>query len=405
MATIRFYLQSKKNPAGIYVRLREGRTVDAKAKTNYAINPADWSALKGKPKNLKDDEGKSLNQKLDKLQSKLLNHYNDSTGKETINSIWLKEFINPSLVKNIPTKLVAYFDHYSKSQKGAVSPATLTKANVNKHLLERFEAATKKSYEIKEVDLQFKSRFEDYCKSENYAPGTVARAIRYIKTVCYHARDNGVEVHFQLTAIKTKKHKTATIFLTETEIEDLIKKEFKEEHLDTARDWLIIACETAQRVSDFLNFSSDIIREEAGLKLIEFIQKKTGKATVVPISKRLQKVLDKRNGEFPRKMSSQRLNEHIKTVCQKAEIDSPTEGSIRDKKINRDVQGVYPKYKLVTSHIGRRSFATNYYGQYPTALLISVTNHATEQQFLEYIGKTETDRAKQLAYLFHQNNK
>ena len=36
---ISFYLQSKKNPAPIYVRIREGVSIDAKAKTNFSINP------------------------------------------------------------------------------------------------------------------------------------------------------------------------------------------------------------------------------------------------------------------------------------------------------------------------------------------------------------------------------
>ena len=30
MGTIKFYLQSKKNPAGIYVRIREGEKVDGR---------------------------------------------------------------------------------------------------------------------------------------------------------------------------------------------------------------------------------------------------------------------------------------------------------------------------------------------------------------------------------------
>ena len=46
MPTIKFYIQSDKKPAGIYVRLREGRNIDAKAKTNYAINPLDWNNKK-----------------------------------------------------------------------------------------------------------------------------------------------------------------------------------------------------------------------------------------------------------------------------------------------------------------------------------------------------------------------
>ena len=67
---------------------------------------------------------------------------------------------------------------------------------------------------------------------------------------------------------------------------------------------------------------------------------------------------------------------------------------------NRKVEGIYPKWQLVTSHIGRRSFATNNYGKIPTALLIGVTGHSTESMFLEYIGKTDTQKAMALAEYF-----
>lgn len=52
-----------------------------------------------------------------------------------------------------------------------------------------------------------------------------------------------------------------------------------------------------------------------------------------------------------------------------------------------------PKYKAVSSHIGRRSFATNYYGKISTAHLITATGHSSEKQFLEYVGKAETQKA------------
>jgi len=31
------------------VRLREGRKIDAKAKTNFLINPSDWNPIKQRP--------------------------------------------------------------------------------------------------------------------------------------------------------------------------------------------------------------------------------------------------------------------------------------------------------------------------------------------------------------------
>jgi len=39
MATINLLIQSSKNPATIYIRLRDGKKIDLKAKTNFLINP------------------------------------------------------------------------------------------------------------------------------------------------------------------------------------------------------------------------------------------------------------------------------------------------------------------------------------------------------------------------------
>jgi len=127
----------------------------------------------------------------------------------------------------------------------------------------------------------------------------------------------------------------------------------------------------------------------------------------IPIHVKVQKALDKNKGEFPYRISDQRYNDYIKEVCKIAGIDEEIQGKKQlniskeneTKKIRR-VEGVYPKYELVTSHIGRRSFATNYYGDIPTSYLIYVTGHSSEVMFLNYIGKSNKDMALELTKYF-----
>ena len=127
----------------------------------------------------------------------------------------------------------------------------------------------------------------------------------------------------------------------------------------------------------------------------------------IPIHAKVQKLLDKNKGEFPNRISDQRYNDYIKEVCKIAGIDEEIQGKKQlniskeneTKKIRR-VEGVYPKYELVTSHIGRRSFATNYYGDIPTSYLIYVTGHSSEVLFLNYIGKSNKDMALELTKYF-----
>lgn len=401
MATINFLIQSKNNPSGIYIRLREGRSIDIKAKTRFSIDPENWSTAKGQPKNLKGAHMKMLQENLQKLSFDLLNHYNASVNHETINTGWLKNFINPQKKEEtIPTGLLDYFAYYALHKKSLLKPSTFTKLNVNTRLLERFQRWSNKVYAIRDVNADFKLQFETFCKEENYAPNTIARAIKFIKTICYHAAGNGIETHFQLKNINAKTVKVEKIYLTDEEIEKITKADLKLDYLENARDWLIISCETGQRVSDFMRFRSSMIRYEGKVPLIEFTQVKTDKIMAIPLSKRVRAILNKRDGEFPRQITDQRYNEYIKEVCRIAGINKKTKGSKINKEMIRKESGIYPKYELITSHVGRRSFATNNYGKIPTPLLMNVTGHSTETMFLEYIGKTATDKAIQLAEYF-----
>lgn len=57
-------------------------------------------------------------------------------------------------------------------------------------------------------------------------------------------------------------------------------------------------------------------------------------------------------------------------------------------------------WKLLTENhaypllIGRRSFASNFYGKIPTPLLMEATGHSTEQMFQRYISSTNTERTR-----------
>jgi len=404
MATIKFLIQSENDNTNIFVRFINGRTFDIKAKTGYFINADLWDKKTGYPRTglkdaVKKEKCNSIQIDLNGLKSKIEKAYNDATNKNEINSQWLKDLINPKAINEVPNKLVDYFAFYELHKRNVLTTASIIKLNVNKKLIERFQIKTKRVYLIKDVNEDFKLSFYDFCISENYSQNTIARALKFIKTICYHAESNNIEVSKKLSGLQINTVKVEKIYLDLNEISIIENcRDITKEHLLNARDWLLISCETGQRVSDFLRFTNDMIRFENNKPLIEFTQVKTGKIMAVPLSKKVMTILEKRNGNFPTKMSDQRYNEHIKEVCETAKINKVIKGGLQID--NRKVIGIYPKWQLVTSHIGRRSFATNNYGKIPTALLIGVTGHSTEQMFLEYIGKTDTQKAMQLADYF-----
>ena len=411
MARIKVLLKSKNNPASIYIRLSDGREIDVMAKTRFSINPAVWSSIKQEPKDLKDIHFANINSELVTLKSELLKYYNISNNKLLINTQWLKDFLNPAIQiieeTKIPTTLVEYIDFYIDYRKHEIRETSRKKYNVIKQKMKRFQIKRKKPIFIIDVNDCFKNEFVEYYKSQGYAQNTMQRELVFIKTFCKHARYLGIETHSQLDNLRLDRAKVEKLYLSFEELEKIenIEKGKLSESLENAKDWLIISCYTGQRVSDFLKFTKKMIRIEQDKYLLEFTQQKTSKIMTIPLHKKVLEILEKRNGEFPNSISDQKYNDYIKKVCEIATINDQVVGSkLMETKpksgIYRKKTSIYKKYELVSSHIGRRSFASNFYGKIPTTYLIYVTGHSTETMFLTYIGKSNKDLAMELVNYF-----
>ena len=111
-------------------------------------------------------------------------------------------------------------------------------------------------------------------------------------------------------------------------------------------------------------------------------------------------VIEILENEFPKKVSQVVFNKQIKRLCRMAAIDELVSGFKNNPKTRRKEILKAPKYEFVTSHIMRRSFASNYYGKIETPLLMNITGHSKESTFLTYIGTHQNKDA--LADLFIQ---
>lgn len=415
MATIRFQIRSENNPANIYLRLTVDRQINIRRKTGFVVDPNNWSSNTNLPKP-NDEDLKNLKTKLQDLANKIERNLNKAvTAKEEITGNWLQDQIDAALGKKKATdidRLVNYcqyyidtlpYKEYPSGKKGVVS-GTVQKYKTLKTKIAEFEGNQRKKFYIKDVGLKFRNDFVKYLTEVDKLNGnTTGRYIKFLKTVCLDAKKNSIEVNPQLDHIRGFTEKATKVFLSFQELEKIENKIYSREALENARDWLIIGCYSGQRVSDLLKLTSENINTVKDIRtgkdrqFIELVQKKTGKRVSIPIHTKVKAILDKRDGQFPHQISDQKFNIHIKEVCKLAGIKEIVEGGKIDKETNRKVRGLYPKHELITSHICRRSFATNFYGLIPTSQLIGVTAHSTERQFLEYIGKTDTDYAMLLA--------
>jgi len=165
MATISLLLQSSNDPATIYIRLRDGRHTDVKARTNLNISPKNWDKKRQGPskKLLKDIEFANLDTDLVNLKNQLLVHYNNSKGKTSINSTWLKDFINPQKkASKFSDRLVEYIDTYIAYKEHDVTSATVAKCRVIKQLLIRYENYIGSKLYIKDINNDFKYSLCEY---------------------------------------------------------------------------------------------------------------------------------------------------------------------------------------------------------------------------------------------------
>jgi integrase len=423
MATVKFLLQSEKNPAAIYCRLASGN-LSAKRKTGLYIDPAEWSKAKGLPIQ-KSGNARAIHQQLVKLGAQLIEDLNEAS---ELSGAWLQRSIDAFFGRVDTTNSLNFIADYSKhfaqnleyrlnnrGERGAAKQ-TLVKYRTVANKLAAFDQYKGKRHLFTEMTLNLRAELVRYfVEVEGLSENYTGRLVKFVKTVARDARNNGIEVAPQVDQWQGFTVKAEKIILKPEEIEAIEAQRFTAESMEAAKDWLVISCYTGQRVSDLLRMNSAMIEthEDSGsgqaFSLITLTQQKTGKTVSIPVHEKVQVILNKRGGEFPPTFgqtsasASTIYNRLVKLVAKAAGLVEPTKGRLKDESGEKHTaQGVFPKWQLVSSHIGRRSFASNFYAQkkYPTPLLMEITAHATERQFLEYIGQKPIEKSMALARIW-----
>lgn len=412
MATLKMIAKGNTDTLTVYLRLRHGRGIDITTKINQTINVKDWSSKTNKPKT-GNENGKALNGYFEKLEVYLKDQLNEAEKKGTIiNKCWIDEQIDRFQNKTPESEkdkqnFLKYLDYYitdylpyhlhRDGKKRGLAPNSYKRFTNLKHQVTEYQKHTGIELRLSDIDMNFMEKFDRYIKDQNYSDSYSGALAKGFREVIKKAIDEDLKVVIEPKKIKIPNSKAEKIILTIPELDTISNAEYKSNYLDNARDWLIIGCYTGQRVGDLLELTANNIMNKGGVLMLELIQEKTNNAVVLPILPEVQTILDKRNGQFPRKISDVKFNLYIKEVCKEAGIIEPTKGAKINPETNRKESGTYPKYELATSHVMRRSFASNFYGDIPTPLLMSATGHKKESIFLQYIGKSPIDQAQQLA--------
>lgn len=423
MATIRYYLRNKAANSKIQIQLSISRELKLRTSTDLVVNHIDWSSDTNLPKQ-NNPQNKILTKQLRELSNYLLNEYNsDFSAGVIFDTNWLKEKIskqfnrvdekvNDSIFLNY---LVGFIDF--KKSIASYTDCTIRKLNNLKDRFAAYEKKNKKNYLIEDISGKILIDFKNYLIVDcGLMETTATRFVKNFKTVIFDARNNGKQIHHQITGFSAgttnSEHK---VFLSFEEIEKIKNIVTLDEDWNKAKDWLVLGCYLGQRASDLLRMTKRMIYTKTdadgnSFRFIEITQQKTGEKVVIPLHDEVEMILKKYDGDFPPVFASNPgsnsalFNRHIKKICELAGIHDMVKGKVYNENTKKNEIVETEKCKLISSHVCRRSFATNFYGNkmFTTPQLMSITGHKSEAQFLNYIGKTADDWAMQTAKTFKE---
>lgn len=413
MATINYLVKGNDNPATIYLRFKHGTSVDITRSTHFLINPKDWHQKNKRPI-LRDAELKNLSTDLNDLSNAVIKGFNEADLDE-IDTHWIERRIkafrgNNELENNRSDSVIdciQYVIDTAHTRINAKGNLGLSRSRINsyKNLLGIIKNYRKgQTLKIRDIDLKFGKDFLRWLIDEQkYSESYARKKVDDIKTICRDAESDGLDVNGQFNKIKGGKPSNDNIiYLSPSEIQKIREADLASEKLQNARKWLLFGCLVGQRGGDLIRIKEENFVERNGLYVIELEQKKTGKQIAIPILDETKELL--KDG-MPYYLSIQKLNEYIKEVCKIANIVEPIKGFKFDKEKKRKIKGVFPKFELITSHVCRRSFATNLYGVLPTPLIMQITAHSSEKMLLNYIGKGSYDYAQQIADFYESQRR
>lgn len=401
--TFKFFLSQSGTNKNIHLNLTDKQQNKAYTfRTNLRISDDDWDKEKQRPTNIYLKKYKKLNVKLDLLKKELAEHIREKRlEKKQLHKRTLAREIKVvfnSQISNLPeNSFLYYMKWYIDIKKELICYSTYKRYMVFFHLLERFEGFLCKRLYVEEMNFDFIKDFMIFCKDEEYSENTIYRTIHFVKTILNFAERKGIRTCVRELEIRREKQTREIVTLAENEIAQIQQTKVPKE-LQAAKDWLLISCYTGQRFSDFMNFDKQQLQTVDGKICLSFVQQKTKKKVLLPVHPNVLQTLERNGNVFPGLLDIQNYNNEIKEIAKLANLNESVKARKRFGFRSRIVQ--VEKWEFMSSHIGRRSFATNFYEKIPTPLLMEATGHSTEQMFLRYINPVDKDRILSLGNYF-----
>jgi len=227
---------------------------------------------------------------------------------------------------------------------------------------------------------------------------TIEKQISYLKWFLRWSTKKGYNSNrdFEDFKPKLKSTKKKVIFLTWKELNqlrDCVIPETKK-YLERVRDVFLFSCFTGLRHSDIYNLRRSDIKENH----IEITTIKTADSLIIDLNNHSKAVLDKykdvhfENDKALPVISNQKMNDYLKELAELAEINEPVRETYY--KGSERIEEVTPKYALLGTHAGRRTFICNALSLgIPPQVVMKWTGHNDYKAMRPYIDIADDIRA------------
>lgn len=370
-----------------------------KFSTGQKIKPKFWNPESQRAREIKTFDYGEFNGILNNLSSIAGDEYrrliNDQkTPTPDLLKVPLNIFLQKGDSNSHQKDLISFADYIVESTDRSHSTKKQLKQAIRN--LREFKFFSKRSLHFDSIDLDFYDEFVEFLIKKNYGKNTIGTLIKNVKVFMNEAVDRKLtqNLQFKNRRFKTVEEPTENIYLPEKELKRLLALDLTGvQRLDRTRDLFLIGCYTGLRFSDLSELRKANITKDGNVARVKTI--KTGEVVMIPLKTQVKAILAKYEGVPPPAYSNQKMNDYLKELGAKAEIDeevliTATKGGVRSSE-------TFKKWQLITTHTARRSFATNAYLMgVPTISIMKITGHKTEKSFLKYIKISQEDNANKL---------
>ena len=379
--------------------------------TGYRIDAAKWDADKQRVKNGCTNK---LKQSASDINTDLLRYY--TIMQEVFKEYEVKDIMpTPQEIKDSFNNKVNPTEEVQEEQKGFWeifnefvsecgkqnnwTDSTYEKFAAVKNHIKEFRAEPTFVY----FDEEGLNNYVDFLrKTKDMRNSTIGKQLGFLKWFIRWAFKKGYHQNIAYETFKPKLKNTPkkVIFLTWDELNKLKACNIPQnkQYLERVRDVFLFCCFTGLRYSDVYNLRTSDVKADH----IEITTVKTADSLVIELNNHSKAILEKYkdvhfegNKVLP-VISNQKMNDYLKELGELAEINEP----IRETyyKGNQRIDEVTPKYALLGTHAGRRTFICNALALgIPAQVVMKWTGHSDYKAMKPYIDIADDIKANAMS--------